>query len=197
MAIKLITPAATDPITLAEAKKHLRVTDDDYDAYIEALITAATRHAEEWTGRAFVDQTWEITLDTFPTNAIELAKPPLIEVVSVVYDDGDGNETTYSPSGYVVDAVSEPAWVVVSGSGNWPTVYDGINAVRVRFRAGYVDAGNSPAVGEVPKDILHAILLEVGTFYGQRETIVVGTNVAAIPAWEALLRSHRVLRGMA
>lgn len=195
MAIKLITPAETNPVTLVEAKKHLRVTDDDDDDFIAAIITAATRHAEEFTGRAFIDQTWEITLDEFPTNEIELKKPPLIEVVSVKYDDGNGDEMTLDPSGYVVDGISEPGWVVLSG--NWPTTFDSINAVRVRFRAGYLDSGVSPAEENVPLDIKQAIMLEVGTFYAQRETIRIGDSVVNLTAWEALLRPHRVERGMA
>lgn len=195
MALRLITPAETDPITLVEAKAHLRVTDTDDDTLIGALITAATRHAEAFTGRAFIDQTWELVLDEFPTNEIELSKPPLIEVVSVVYDDGDGNEQTISANEYTVDGVSEPGWVLPVDS--WPTVFDGINSVRIRFRAGYLDTGVSPAVEKVPADIKHAILLEIGSFYAQRETLVVGQTVANIPAWEWLLRPHRVERGMA
>ncbi len=199
MALKLITPPASDPITLAEAKAHLRVDHSDDDVMIGAMITAATRHAEAFTGRAFIDQTWELVLDAFPSNEIELKKPPLIELVSVVYDDGDGVEQTLDASSYTVDAVSEPGWVLpVGGSGYWPTtVFDGVNAVRVRFRAGYLDTGVSPAVENVPADIKHAILLELGSFYAQRETLVIGQSVANLPAWEWLLRPHRVERGMA
>ena len=50
----------------------------------------------------------------------------------------------------------------------------------------------------MPGDIKSAILLTIGTFYEQREGLVVGTVVYQLP-WgiEQLLRQHRVLLGMA
>ena len=46
----------TDPITLAEAKNHLRVMHDDEDAYIETLITAARQYAENYQNRVYVEK---------------------------------------------------------------------------------------------------------------------------------------------
>lgn len=196
MGLKLITPAAADPVSIDDAKAALRIDFADDDSDLSSSITAATRHAERFTGRAFIDQTWELVLDKFPSNEIELKKPPLIEIVSIKYDDTDGNEQTLDPSRYTVDSVSEPGWVVPVG-GSWPSSFDAINAVRIRYRAGYLDNGVSPPTENVPQDIKRAILLEVGTFYAQRETLVIGQTVAQLPAWENLLRHHRVERGMA
>lgn len=44
----------TEPITLAEAKNHLRVMCDDEDTYIETLITAARQYAENYQNRVYV-----------------------------------------------------------------------------------------------------------------------------------------------
>lgn len=194
---KLITAPTSDPVSVADAKDRLRVDDTDDDVKLAAYIKAATRHAEHFTGRAFIEQTWEMTLDTFPANEIEIKKPPLIEVVSIKYDDADGNEQTVDPSTYTVDTVNEPGWVLPTSTGTWPTTFTGINSVRIRFRAGYLDTGNSPPTANVPDDIKHAIMLEVGTFLAIGETVVVGQTVAQLPAWEMLLRPHRVDRGMA
>ena len=57
MGVKLITPAATTPVSLDEAKKHLRVVDSDDDVAIAAYIEAATKMCEAFTGRVFIDQT--------------------------------------------------------------------------------------------------------------------------------------------
>ena len=62
----LVTAPAAEPLTLAEAKLHLRVDDTADDALIGALITAARQHAEHDTRRALVTQTWKLALDASP-----------------------------------------------------------------------------------------------------------------------------------
>lgn len=53
-----------EPVTLAEMKLHLRTfgTDTTEDDKITGLIVAAREWAEDYTGRALVDQTWRLTL---------------------------------------------------------------------------------------------------------------------------------------
>ena len=195
MALRLITAPAVTPVTLAEAKAHLVVDHSDDDTLIQAYINAATGYCDGphgFLGRALVDQTWELVLDEFPVNEIRIPLPPLISVVHVKYDDAAGVEQTVSSSTYTVDNVSEPGWILPASSGMWPSTFDGINAVRVRFRAGYIDATVSPVLMAVPPDIRAAILLYVGTLYNGRETEVVGSSVAPMP-WSAeqLLRRKR------
>ena len=196
MGLKLITPSVTNAITLIEAKAHLRVVTSDDDTYIGAITAASCANAEKWLGRALVDQTWDLYLDEFPDEEIQIPLPPLIEVVSIKYDDMAGVEQTLSPSSYYVDSASQPGWVVPAGSLSWPTTIDAINSVRVRFRAGYLDS-SSPPVAVVPEDIRAGILLTIGSLYEHRETVVVGTISSQLP-WgvENLLRPHRVLLGM-
>jgi uncharacterized phiE125 gp8 family phage protein len=200
MGLKLISPPVTTPVTLDEAKAHLRVVDDDDDTLIAAYIEAATQATEAFLGRALVDQTWDLYLDAFPSTdefQIKIPKPPLIEVTQIAYDDTAGDEQIIPSGQYYVDSVSEFAWVVPSGVASWPATIDAINAVRVRFRAGYLDT-NSPPGNAVPGDIKSAVLLTIGNFYEQREGQVVGTIANKLP-WgvEQLLRQHRVLLGMA
>lgn len=66
MALKLTTAPTTEPVTLAEAKAHLRVDVADDDLLITNLITAARVHAENVCRRAFVTQKWDLYLDSFP-----------------------------------------------------------------------------------------------------------------------------------
>ena len=202
MGVRLITPPATTPVSLDEAKAHLRVIDDDDDMAIAGYIEAATKATEAFLGRALIDQTWELVLDRFPIGVcgyqIKIPKPPLIGVVDISYDDANGVAQSISPADYFVDNVSEPGWVVPASSDlSWPTTINAINSVRIQFRAGYLD-NNSPQGAAVPGDIKSAILLTIGNFYEQREGQVVGTVVYQLP-WgvEQLLRQHRVLLGMA
>jgi uncharacterized phiE125 gp8 family phage protein len=200
MAIRLITAPAAEPITLTEAKEHLRVDHTAEDAKISALILAARQDCEEWTARAFVTQTWELVIDTFPTNEILIPRPPLQSVTSVKYDDGDGVEQTLGALDYEVDDVSQPGWVVPVTTG-WPTsIWTGINSVRIQYVAGYAPGTDSPIdlAFNVPGPIKAAILLTLGHLYENRETVVVGTTAVNLPQGaEFLLRQYRVALGFA
>lgn len=205
MGLKLITPPATPVLTLAQAKEHLRYVDDDEDALITALVKAATLNVEEFTGRALVDQTWELVLDSFPTvtittphREIKLPKPPLIEVTQIEYDDTNGDQIIVPSGDYYVDTTSLPfGWVVPQGDLSWPATIDAINTVRVRFRAGYLST-TSPPVAAVPEDICAGVKLMLGSMFEHREIQVIGSIATRLP-WgvENLLRPHRVLLGMA
>jgi uncharacterized phiE125 gp8 family phage protein len=206
MGLKLVTPPQGLPISLEEAKAHLRVDHNDEDAAITLLLKAAIEHndgPEGFLGRALVDQTWDLYLDEFPTSTIEIPLPPLIEVVGVFYGDSNDAEQEFSAASYVVDDASQPARIILSDAASWPTISRNANAVRVRFRAGYIDATNSPPdspseASAVPFDIKAGILLYLGALYAHREEVVVGQTVAKLP-WgaEALLRRKRKHLGMA
>ena len=62
MGIKVVTPPATEPVTLAEAKLHLRVDGSDEDALITRLISAAREQCEQELGRALADPTVDLVV---------------------------------------------------------------------------------------------------------------------------------------
>ena len=165
MALKLITAPSTYPVTLAEAKLHCRVDIADDDTLITALITAATEMAEQKTGRAIMAQTLELTLDAFPY-AFELTRVPVQSVTSVKYYDTTGAQQTLSNTLYALDAADDFGFAHISPvyAGVWPNTRDQINAVAVRYVAGYADAAS------VPQSIKNWILLMVSTMYANRET---------------------------
>jgi hypothetical protein len=65
MPVQLITPPASEPVTLGEAKDHLRLEHALDDAYITTLISAARQHIEQACWRGLVTQTWELVLESF------------------------------------------------------------------------------------------------------------------------------------
>jgi uncharacterized phiE125 gp8 family phage protein len=190
--LRLVSGSTELPLTLAQVKAHLRVDFTDDDSLIQIYLAAATSYAESFMGVALIDQTWDYYFDAFPTDSapIQLPRSPLIEVMEFVGED-------VPLSDYLVDYATLPGRVYLTSTGAWPTVYGVTNVGRIRFRAGYVDKQGSPT-GEIPSDILSAILLIVGTLYAHRETIVVGQSPASLP-WSAeqLLRRHRVETSMA
>lgn len=187
-ALRLITAPVDAPVSLDEMKEHLRVETDAEDDLITAYRDAAVAHLDGWRGilgMALMAQVWELTLDEFPGDEIRLPLGPVINIVSVKYDDEDGDETTIDAAEYDLDANDNPAWLLPVDS--WPTTLDGINAVRVRFTAGHATAA------EVPEPIKQAIRLIVGNWYQNREEVVVGSTVAKLPnAADVLLAPYRV-----
>lgn len=188
MGLTLNAAPATDPLTLAEAKAHLRVTATDEDALITSLITAATDSAEIFTGRALVTQTWDLTLDSFPC-VIEVPKPPLVSVTSITYIDTDGATQTLATTEYTVDTKSEPGRIVPAYGKYWPSTREVPNAVTIRFVAGY---GNAAAV---PKSIKQGMLMQIEHMFDNRGTVNIGNVVNEIPlTMQSLYNMHRVYR---
>lgn len=189
MTLRLVTGPATMPITLAEAKTHLRVDSTDEDALITAMIASATEHAETFTGRRLIDQTLDYVAEGFPRSGMKIRLPlaPVISVEGVFYSK-DGAETEMDAGAYVVELIGGTIQATT-----WPAA----DSIRVRFRVGYVDAQSSPP-GEVPGDIVAAIKLTVGHLYQNRESVATGVAVAELPLGiEALLRPKRFDLSMA
>lgn len=204
MGLKLVTAPADQPITLAQAKQQCRATEfTDDDDLIELFIDAAVDFIEGpsgFLGRALIDQTWDYYLDAFPAESgpIEIPLPPLIEVVGLFYLDADGNEQEWPSTNYVVDTSGNPGKVSLGSGVSWPTPIVESEAVRIRFRAGYLDQGVSPAVENVPGAIKAAILIHVADLYANRESSIIGQTVTKLN-WSAeqLLRRYRFYLGMA
>lgn len=67
MPSQLVSQIGVEPLSLDEAKLHLRVDFGDDDTLIMALIVAARQFAETITRRALVQQQWKIVGDRFPS----------------------------------------------------------------------------------------------------------------------------------
>ena len=185
MPVRIIAPVtgAVQPVTLAEARAHLRVDDTAEDALITALIAVATQTASDRLQRALVPTRYRLTVDSFP-DALELHMPPIISVESVKYIDINGSQQTIDPLDYVVDTVSAPGYVVPAYGRTWPTTQDRINAVEVEYTAGYESSA-------IPVPIKQWALLAIGDMYANRERSaekpVVPQNFA-----DGLLDAYRV-----
>lgn len=167
MAYSVVTPAAAEPITLAEAKNFLRVDTDADDALIGALITAAREMCESYTRRILVTTTIDEYFDGFPAHrgardrdVIYLSRGPVASVTSLKYVDAIGSEVTVDSGAYVVDTISEPARVA-STAGWFPT--NGIiNQVIVRYVVG-------TEVSAIPKPLIQGMMLIISDLYDKRE----------------------------
>lgn len=165
------------------------------DDLLDALIAAAREHAETFTSRALLTQTWDIYLDDWPSgDYIELPYPPLQSVTSVTYTDSDGTTNTFAATSYSVDTDSEPGRVVLDYGESWPSVTLATkNPIKVRFVAGY---GNERS--DVPQPIKQALLMLIAHWFENREATVVSSRLtqagSELPfAFNALLWPYRIL----
>lgn len=163
MAYSVTTAPASEPITTAEAKTHLRVTGSDEDTYIDTLVTAARSWCEKYTNRALITQTITETFDTFPATgeSLILTVGKVASVTTVKYYTS-GTLTTWTNTNYIVDPVGEQARISEALDITWPDIDDRVNAVEVIYTVGTVAAS-------VPAPIKQAILLMVGYFDQNRE----------------------------
>lgn len=195
MSITLVTAPTQEPVSLAEAKDHLRETASEQDGLIAGYILAARGYVETYLRRSLLTQTWDFKADAWAydkcldQHLIVLPRPPVQSVTSVTYVDTDGVSQTLATDQYrLVQLDTGEAAITPAYGITWPTLRDQLSSVTVRFVAGY---GSGP--GSIPEAVRQAMLMLIGYWYGSRETVNVGNIVNEMPlATEALLFPHRV-----
>ena len=204
MPMQLITPPAAEPVSLAEAKLHLRVDFDEDDALSQALISAARQAAEMLTQRQLVTARWRMVLDSFPGcglmgvpagqtftlpgHAILIPKSPLQSVVEIRYLDMAGVSQVMPSAHYTVDKTCEPARITPVFGQIWPVALPQISAVSVTFDAGYGSAA------DVPEGLKSWIKLRLGSLYAHREEVasMARGRIDPLPFVDGLLDPYKV-----
>ena len=188
--LKTTSGPATEPITLAEAKKHLNVDFSNDDAYITALIIAARDFCEKTQGRRYIQQTLTLALNEIPSIGREVSLPvlPIISVDSITITQKNTTAVTIDATFYDTDLVAGK--IVLNN--DFTTEYDTdlvppYNAFTITFKAGY-----GSAAATVPATIKQAMLLIIGHWYEHREETSDGKEVKRVPlAAAALLQIDR------
>jgi len=173
---------AAEPISLAEAKAHLRIDANDEDALLTSLIVASRMFVERTLGVALITQSWSYFLDFWPSaGCITLPIMPVQAVSAVKIHDGAGGFITLDAASYAVDALSEPARLVLKGAVPWVQARE-LNAFEIRFTGGYGDEAD-----DVPGPIRHALTLLVAHCFEQREPVTLGLGAQEVPTMVAAL----------
>jgi uncharacterized phiE125 gp8 family phage protein len=204
MGLIAITQPTEEPLTLDECRTHLRVqpyeVDSDGvgthpdDALIMAMQAAAREYCEAFTGLSLAQKTYELALDAFPSEEIEIPTMPVVEIVSVTYVDANGTVQTIDPADYTLDAHQKPSWLLPTIEVDWPVAGEFVNAVKIRYVAGYGLTSDSEPL---PYAVRAAVLLMLGHLYANREDTT-EKALSGIPSGvESLLRPLRVRLGMA
>lgn len=160
--VSVVTPPASEPLTLTDAKAHLRVTHSAEDDLITTMITVARQVVEKYTGRTLPETTLKLTLDCLPYEyaAIQLPRSPVSSVSSFQYVDTEGATQTLASSQYDVDIARLPARVYAAYNVSWPSVRPHRAAINITYVAGG---------GDIPEALIHAMKLIIASLYSHRE----------------------------
>lgn len=191
--LKRLTQPPVEPVSLAEAKAHVRVDSENDDALIQGLIASAREWVENHLDRTLIRTQWQMRLDAFP-HAIELPRPPFtpeqpLQSVVITYTQADGSVVTLPPSQYRVLGDRTPAVVMPLYSGSWPSARYDSDSITVSWWAGY-----GPDQNAVPRSIKHAMLMLIGFWYENRMAVAVGAGITVTPlgfSVESLLSLHK------
>ncbi|PWR19145.1 head-tail connector protein [Zavarzinia compransoris] len=189
--LERILAPTVEPLSLAEARLHLRLDDTAEDGLVAALIVAARQLAERHLGRALITQGFRLWLDAWPAGrrALDLPRPPLAAVEAVTTYDEDGLATVLEPGRYLADLVATPGRLVLRAGSAPPVGSRAANAIAVDYTAGYGPAGT-----DVPEPVRRGMALLLGHLFESREAGA-GGGARPLPLGvEALWSPYRVVR---
>lgn len=176
MALVMTSGPAAEPVTVAEAKAHLRIDHNAEDVLIGSLILTSRLHIEAALGLALISQGWRLLLDRWPSRgSVRVPLRPMIGVGEVRVRAADGAPTVVPASDYVVDLESaEPR--IARAAASWPEPGRAVHGIEIDFTAGF-----GAAASDVPAPIRQAVLLLVAHWYEHRDPIEIGSDATVIP----------------
>ena len=187
---KVTTEPASEPITTAELKAHLRIDHSSEDSLLDEYITAARQIAEDYTARKFITQTITGYSDNFfsdstakdnwwsgvrvgsyrthimnGTGCLSLDWGPVSSITSIHTITDDGTETIYASSNYYLDNFDQDMIqkIRLKDNSNYPTSIRDHNGLKVVYVAGYGATGAT-----VPAKLRHAIKMMATKIYENR-----------------------------
>lgn len=176
--VVLITPPASEPVTLDQVKTHAKIFTTAEDSYIQTIVIPGARQAvEDELHKVLITQTWLLKRDGFPGfdpkyetfgyPTILLPKPPFQAIQSFTYVDVAGITQTLYPCnsdgttptidgveqyyGYQIDPGSEtqPARLIPPWARPWPPSRRLPMSVQVNFVAGFGPSAGAVTAAQV------------------------------------------------
>lgn len=214
--LRLVTEAASEPLSLDEAKIFCRVDSPDDDDLIVSLIKSARRRVEKDTGLAIMTQKFVCVYDRWPdqapgglsgpwwdgvregpisivsyTNAIDIPKRPFQAITGFKVRDAYGAFTDVDSSIYFVEVSDMRAKIIRKLGQIWPiVVLAPQSAIEIEFTAGFDSAPNTG----VPDDLIHAIRVVVKHWYDNREMVMEGKTSPVPHSYSDIIDAWRGMR---
>ncbi|WP_245458436.1 MULTISPECIES: phage head-tail connector protein [unclassified Mesorhizobium] len=162
-----------EPVTVAEAKRHVRAVDfDDDDECLASLIAVARNHVEKYCGVYLASQTVEVKADDWCDFA-HLPVGPVTSITSIAYVDADGDAQTLDDTVYEHRGDA----IVVKYGQTWPSIQPR-SLITLTAVIGTED---------VPPAVKHAMLIRLADLYETRET----ADESGWTTFDSLLSNHR------
>ncbi len=160
MTMFLVTPPASEPVTITDARAFLRISTDSEDDILRRLIATARELVEAETGLALIDQTWRLRVDRWPRSGrLALFKYPVKAVTAVVAYKPDGTAISFSSEEFMLHHNRRPQRLYMAQYPDASTFC----GVEVDFIAGFGESGV-----EVPDALKQAILSLTAHLYESR-----------------------------
>lgn len=192
---QLVTPPASEPVTITQVKAHLRVDGNDDDTFLTSLIAIARERLEQETRRAWMRQRWTAYIigDFGQLLSVELPRPRILtggdNTFLLEYRNTSG--TWVTESSYMIQANREPSrlWGPTTIPADIDTPRDADDAVwRATYWTGY---GSESA--DVPGPLKQALMMLIGHLDQNRELTVSGRTITEVPkSLDWLLTPYRV-----
>lgn len=159
----VVTAKSNDlPVTLAEAKEHLRILGGDLDVEVFAALEAATEFCESVSGRSLrVSHTLAQKYASWPCDPVQFDRHPVKAISSITYYDADGASQTLATSKYRLQPSTNAAAALEwDDTFDSPSLDDRDDAVTITYTAGYTDIESVPAMAK------YAIKLKLAELFG-------------------------------
>ena len=186
--VERITAPSVEPISVVDAKKHLRVEHSDDDLLIKRLIETAVAMVDVTgvLGKGMITQTWREWYAPNPSQIV-LSLGPIQSVSAIKYYDTDNALQTDTLSNYFVLGTSGRTTIKPKSGYTWPTTFVRDDAIAIEYVIGYGDTFR-----DVPSTVRHALFMLVSHYYENRENELIGTISKTLPfGFEALIDSER------
>jgi uncharacterized phiE125 gp8 family phage protein len=184
--VRIVQPAV-EPVTIAELKAHLAITDSGDDDILYDLLAEAREQIEQSSGLALISQQWRMTIDQWPAGSsqwwdgvreghpsmlygprgaawVKLPVYPLISVDSVTVFDEDSNSAAVTIANtFDIDTQQMPGRMGLKFGATWPIALRPTNAIQIVYTSGY---GSTPA--SVPRTLRRAVRSLAAYLYAHR-----------------------------
>lgn len=203
--LTLKTAPLVEPISLAEAKAHLRVDFDDDDAVIQSMIRGARSKLEWVYNVSFLTQSLVLGLDRFVQPGTPVPSYGVPNVGTFGWGPGGLNRWGWTYPSWSVIELRPPLQSITSikytdPSGNpqtldplvyaidksWPgRVFPNVNKIWPvtallpgAIQIEFISGHTGPSL--VPDNMRSAVQLTIGALYENREQYVIGTRLVAV-----------------
>ncbi|XAT57853.1 hypothetical protein GN241_11065 [Rhodobacteraceae bacterium IMCC1335] len=169
MWLERISGGSVDLIEPEDAKAHLRILVDDFEAEITRAINASTAYLDVdedgfgGLGFPLIQQMWASKSSSFCADVLRLPFGRVTAINEIRFKDPAGNSSVVSSANYQLTRQGRSCFVSLLPGRAWPQLANLPDAVEVRFSAGFSD------VDVVPADIKSAARLLITHFFEIRQ----------------------------